>query len=136
MFSLFLSEGSFCGSHCGFGFVVLGSVDTFLTSAVPTSDQIQENAAGSTFTSQLAASESHANESPVLSALMNFNTDAQITFLKILKATGNKEKGKENSLCLHVEEHLLFSMNTSAGLGQDNTERNSGRGDFFCRHLN
>lgn len=70
-------------------------MDTFLTSGVPTSDQILENAAGSTlgFNSKLA--ESHTNESPVLSVLMNFNTDAQITFLKTLKAHGNKKEKKK-----------------------------------------
>lgn len=108
---------------------ILGLVDTFLTSGVPTSDQILENAAGSTlgFNSKLA--ESHTNESAVLSVLMNFNTDAQITFLKILKAHGNKKKKtKEKIHIAGVEEHSLFSMNTSAGPGPDRPELNYSSG--------
>lgn len=86
----------------GGGGGILGLVDTFLTSGVPTSDQILENAAGSTlgFNSKLA--ESHTNESAVLSVLMNFNTDAQITFLKILKAHGNKKEKRKKRFTLLV----------------------------------
>lgn len=58
---------------------------------------------------------------------MNFNTDTQITFLKILEATGNKKKKRkekgEKRFILHACEDRLV-LNTSAGPGWDKTGLN------------
>lgn len=64
------------------------------------------------------------NESPFLSVLMNFNTDPKITYLLLLKSCWREKKTGQESDCMHVEEHLLFSMNISAGPDGDKAKLN------------
>lgn len=75
------------------------------------------------FPSKLPASESHTNESPSYLFSWILIQTHRLHFGRYCKASG-KKRYCQDSDCMHVEEHLLFSMNISASPGRDKAKLN------------